>query len=264
MYKSNKNNGLVNFMDTKAHKVLYIVKDAFGNTSRLTFWVKSHLPAPRGIRENRTQKGTLLACGKSNHFSTEDIIFDLPADALYEDLDFIYITSAAVHGSYSSIHHLQNETVPLHSACSLSIKADSIPKVLISKALIVKVDGNGHFSGKSSKLENNFIKAQVREFGNYTIAVDTISPVIRPVNVGQNKNVGKQQNLSFKISDNLSGIQSYRGTLNGKWILMDFDAKSNLLVYTFDDQIKPGKNSFRLVVRDAVGNETVYQATLTR
>ena len=45
---------------------------------------------------------------------------------------------------------------------------------------------------------------------------------------------------------------------------MDFDAKSNLLVYTFDDRIKPGKNSFRLVVKDAVGNETVYQATLTR
>jgi hypothetical protein len=45
---------------------------------------------------------------------------------------------------------------------------------------------------------------------------------------------------------------------------MDFDAKSNLLVYAFDDRIKPGKNNLRLVVRDAVGNETVYQATLTR
>jgi hypothetical protein len=76
--------------------------------------------------------------------------------------------------------------------------------------------------------------------------------------------VGKQQNLVFKISDNLSGIQSYRGTLNGKWILMDYDAKSSLLVYSFDDRIRPGKNSFRLVVKDAVGNETVYQATLTR
>ena len=264
MYGRNKNNGIVNFMDTKAHKVLYIVKDAFGNTTRLTFWVKSHLPAPGGIRGNRTPKGTLLACGKINHVSAEGIFFDLPADALYEDLDFIYSSSAAVHGSYSSVHHLQNETVPIHSSCSLSIKTDGVPPALISKALIVKVDANGHFSGKSSKLEKDFIKTQVREFGNYAVAVDTTPPVIKPVNVGQNKNVGKQQNLSFKISDNLSGIQSYRGTLNGKWILMDFDAKSNLLVYTFDDRIKPGKNSFRLVVKDAVGNETVYQATLTR
>ena len=68
--------------------------------------------------------------------------------------------------------------------------------------------------------------------------------------------------MALKIHDNLSGIQSYRGTLNGKWILMDFDAKSGKLVYTFDDRIKPGKNSFRLVVKDAVGNESTYQASL--
>jgi murein DD-endopeptidase MepM/ murein hydrolase activator NlpD len=264
MYGRNKNNGIVNFMDSKAHKVLYVVKDAFGNISRLTFWVKSQFPAPIGYAGIKMPKGTLLTYGKSNHFSSEGIIFDLPADALYEDLDFICATSAPVHGSSSPVYHLQNETVPIHSACNLSIKTDGVPKSLISKALIIKVDANGNFIGKSSKLENDFIKTQIREFGNYSVAVDTTPPVIKPVNLGQNKNVGKQQNLSVKITDNLSGIQSYRGTLNGKWILMDFDAKSNLLVYTFDDRIKPGKNNFRLVVKDAVGNETVYQATLTR
>jgi hypothetical protein len=264
MYGRNTNRGIVNFMDARVHKVMYIVKDAFGNTSRLTFWVKSHFPAPTGFAGIKTPKGTLLTCGKINHFTAEGIVFDLPADALYEDLDFIYSASAPVHGSYSPVHHLQNDFVPVHSACTLSIRTDGVPKPLISKALIVKVSENGHFSGKSSKLENNFIRTQIREFGNYAVAVDTTPPVIRPVNIGQNKNVSKQQNLSLKISDNLSGISSYRGTINGKWILMDFDAKSDLLVYTFDDRIKPGKNNFRLVVRDAVGNERVYQATLTR
>ena len=50
MYGRKKNNGLVTFVDEKAHKVLYIVKDAFGNTSRLSFWVKSHL---HPLRENK-------------------------------------------------------------------------------------------------------------------------------------------------------------------------------------------------------------------
>jgi hypothetical protein len=264
MYGRNRNNGIVSFMDARVHKVLYIVKDNFGNTSRLTFWVKSLLPDPAGIPGIKVPEGILLTCGKPGHFTSEGIQFDLPADALYEDLDFTYSASEPVHGSYSPVHHLGNENVPLHSSCSLSIKADRVPPALISKALIVKVNENGRFSGKSSKTENGFIKTQVREFGNYTVAVDTTPPVIKPVNTGQNKNVSKQQTLSLKISDNLSGIQSYRGTLNGKWILMDYEAKSSLLVYAFDDRIKPGKNNFRLVVRDAVGNETVYQATLTR
>jgi hypothetical protein len=205
-----------------------------------------------------------LACGKSNHFSSNGLTFDLPADALYEDLDFIFSSSPAIHGSFSPVYHLQNDLVPLHSACTLNIEADGVPKTLLNKALIVKVEPDGHFSGRNSRLENNYITAQVREFGNYTIAVDTTLPVIRPLNVSQNKNVSRQQTLAFKISDDFSGIRYYRGTLNGEWILMDFDAKDNLLVYNFDERIKPGKNNFRLVVRDAVGNERIYHATLTR
>jgi hypothetical protein len=264
MYGNNKNRGVVNFMDMKVHKICYIVKDAFGNTSQLNFWIRSQQNNLGIVPETNKSKGTLLACGKINHFSSDNITFDLPADALYEDLDFVYSSSAPIHGSYSSVLHLQNETVPLHSACTLSIKANNVPNSLINKAIIVKVSANGHFISKSSKRENDVIKTQIREFGNYTIAVDTVPPVIKPINVAPNKIVTKQQTLSFKISDNLSGIQSYRGTINGKWILMKFDAKSNLLVYSFDDRIHQGKNSFRLVVKDAVGNESVYQASLTR
>lgn len=264
MYTLKNKNGVVDFSDTGKHRIRYIVKDVFGNTTTLTFWVRSHLPAPGGVPQNKEPKGTLLTSGKINQFKKEGMTFDLPADALYEDLDFICSVSPAISGSFSPVYHLQNDLVPVHSLCTLSIRADGVPKALLNKALIVKVGSAGYFSGKSSKLENELIKTQVKEFGNYAVAVDTIPPLIKPVNVSQNKNVSKQQNLCFKISDNLSGIQSYRGTLNGKWILMDFDAKSSFLVYTFDDRIKPGKNNFRLVVKDAVGNETVYQASQTR
>jgi hypothetical protein len=264
MYDRKTGNGVVDFTDTKSHKIRYILKDVFGNTSTLTFWVRSHLPAPAVPPQNKTPKGTLLNCGKINSYTKEGMTIDFPADALYEDLDFICSAFPAVSGSYSSVYHLQNDLVPIHSACTLSIQAEGVPKRLLNKALIVKVGPTGHFSGKSSKLDMDVLKTQVKEFGNYAVAIDTTPPVIRPVNVSQNKNVSKQQNLSFKISDNLSGIQSYRGTLNGKWILMDLDAKSGTLVYAFDERIKPGKNNFRLVVRDAVGNETAYQASLTR
>jgi hypothetical protein len=264
MYDRKYSNGVVDFTDTKSHKIRYILKDVFGNTSTLTFWVRSHLPAPAVPPQNKTPKGTLLNCGKINSYTKEGMTIDFPADALYEDLDFICSASPAVSGSYTSVYRLQNDLVPIHSACTLSIKTEGVPKRLLNKALIVKVGATGHFSGKSSKLNMDVLKTQVKEFGNYAVAIDTTPPVIRPVNVSQNKNVSKQQNLSFKISDNLSGIQSYRGTINGKWILMDLDAKSGTLVYAFDERIRPGKNNFRLVVRDAVGNETAYQASLTR
>jgi len=84
------------------------------------------------------------------------------------------------------------------------------------------------------------------------------------VNVKPGKNVSRQGSIMLKISDNLSGIKSYRGTMNGKWILMDYDAKSNLLTYFIDERMPKGKNSFHLVVTDSVGNKTVYDASLIR
>jgi hypothetical protein len=264
MYGRGRNRGIVNFSDTKAHKVVYVVRDAFANTTRLTFWVKSHLPPGSGVRMEKKPKGTLLSCGKPNSFKADGITLDLPADALYEDLDFVYSAAPAVPGGYGPVHHLQDEYTPVHSACTLALKAGTVPASLAAKALIVKVDENNHFGGRGGKMENGYIVTQIREFGNYTVAVDTVPPQIRPVNVAPDKNVAKQKDLSFRISDNLSGIRSYRGTLNGKWILMDYDAKSGRLVYSFDDRIRSGKNAFKLVVRDAVGNESVYQAALIR
>ena len=94
--------------------------------------------------------------------------------------------------------------------------------------------------------------------------IDTVPPKVIPVNIGDNKKIDKQGTIKIKISDNFSGIKTYRGTLNGHWILMDYDAKNHLLTYEFDDWLKPGRNAFRLVVRDDMGNETTYSASLIR
>jgi hypothetical protein len=84
------------------------------------------------------------------------------------------------------------------------------------------------------------------------------------VNISPNKKVSKQSTIRLTISDNLSGIDTYRGTLNGKWILMDYDAKNRSLVYTFDENMKTGKNLFVLTVTDAVGNSARYEAGLVK
>ena len=44
IYRALKNRGMVSFTDDKTHKVFYRVKDDAGNTSGLTFWVKSEPP----------------------------------------------------------------------------------------------------------------------------------------------------------------------------------------------------------------------------
>ena len=71
------------------------------------------------------------------------------------------------------------------------------------------------------------------------------------------------EQLKIKISDELSGINNYDGTLNGQWILMEYDVKNNLLIYHFDKHLKQGSNNFELKVTDKKGNQANYKAELT-
>jgi len=264
IYARVKNRGIINFTDNKAHKVVYIVTDLYDNSSRLVFWVKSNPPAGRRP-ENKIQQGVqMMHCREDNHFSRPDIVLDIPKDALYEDLDFEYSSEPPVTGTYARLHRVHNEDTPVQTNCSLAIKPSGLPSDLKEKALIVAVDENHRFSPKGGAWENGFLKTQIREFGDYTIAVDTEPPQIRAVNVKPGKNVSRQGSIMLKISDNLAGIKSYRGTMNGKWILMDYDAKSGLLTYFIDEHMPKGKNSFHLVVTDCAGNKTWYDASLIR
>ncbi len=266
VYQGVKNRGVVAFTDTRIHKIRYKVTDDLGNFSLLTFWVKSVPPSGRNPLSGSTgnQAVQTFFCKQENHFERPGIRFDIPAEALYEDLPFNYYVTDPVQGSYSDLHHIHNPYTPLHTFCTLSIRANRLPAPLQGKALIVSLEETGLFISRGGKVENGWATTRIREFGNFTVAVDTVPPVIRAINIFKNKNVGKQSDIQMKISDNLSGIQSYRGTLNGKWILMDYDQKNNLLTYSFDDRIKSGKNHFVLIVTDAVGNSAHYEANLLR
>lgn len=259
------NRGVVNFTDKRAHKIQYVVRDVHGNASRISFWVKSHPPPSAGDRSSESGlPGKLFSWNQENRIEDAYINFTMPANTLYDDVDFHYSTSSPENGSYARIHHLLDENTPLHLRCSLSIRAETLPGKLESKALLVKVEKDGKFISQGGSFKDGYVKGIIRELGDYTISVDTIPPKIKAINVYNKKNISKQSTIVFTISDEFSGISSYRGTLNGRWILMDFDAKRNRLVYTYDSRIKPGTNTFQLIVTDGVGNRSEYNATLIR
>jgi hypothetical protein len=93
--------------------------------------------------------------------------------------------------------------------------------------------------------------------------IDTIPPDIKEVNFYNKKVLTKQNTLKIKIKDKQTGIKTYRATINGNWILMEYDAKKDLLVYTLDDKITKGVNEFKLVISDLLGNENTYNCILT-
>ncbi|TDG35095.1 M23 family metallopeptidase [Pedobacter changchengzhani] len=258
IYSSLVNNGKINFNDGKNHEMKYIIKDATGNSSTLNFTVNSG-SAP--IAQSAPPTGIFYPYNKTNEFDTEDIKAIFLQGTLYDNLNFVYKKlPKPIGNAYSAIHQIHNRFTPLHTGFELYIKADQIPEYLKSKALIVSTSG----VSQGGNFENGFIKATPKTFGAFYIAVDTIAPHITPVNIADGKSMKGISKMIFKISDNLSGIKSFNGYIDGKWVLMEFDAKSATLWHSFDERTGAGKHDLELVVADMKDNIKKYNISFFR
>ena len=106
------------------------------------------------------------------------------------------------------------------------------------------------FSYEGGKWVNGSLNFVTREFGNFTILKDNIPPTIRVIYINN-------QAARFKINDALSGINSFEATLNGQWLLMNYDAKSDIIMSEKLTK-SPLKGDLVLTVTDNAGNKKVY------
>ncbi|WP_426325482.1 M23 family metallopeptidase [Pedobacter sp. R-06] len=258
IYSGLVNSGRINFNDGASHQLRYIITDAKGNSSVLPFTVNAG-SAP--LAAPVIPAGIIYPYNKVNEFNTDDIKVVFPLGTLYSDLNFTYKKLPKPTGNaWSAVHQIHNRYTPLHVGFDISIKADNLPENLRSKALIVNSNG----SSQGGFFENGYVKATPKNFGSFYIATDTLAPRIVPVNIAEGKNMAGLSKIFFRISDNLSGIKSFNGYIDGKWALMEFDTKTATLWHSFDERTASGKHTLELVVTDMKENTRKYTVTFFR
>jgi murein DD-endopeptidase MepM/ murein hydrolase activator NlpD len=255
IYSGLINSGRINFNDGAAHQLRYIITDSKGNSSVLPFTVNAG-SAP--IATATVPAGIIYPYNKVNEFNADDVKVVFPMGTLYSDLNFTYKKLPKPTGNaWSAVHQIHNRYTPLHIGFDISIKADNLPENLRSKALIVNSNGSSQGGG----FENGYVKATPKNFGSFYIAIDTLAPRIVPVNIAEGKSMSGLSKIFFKISDNLSGIKSFNGYIDGKWALMEFDTKTATLWHSFDERTTSGKHTLELVVVDMKENSRKYTVT---
>lgn len=258
IYKSRINNGLINFTDQNLHDAKYIVRDVAGNESVLNFKIRYHADAAKFAPPF---KGHKFVYNKVNTLDTSGIRIFIPEGTLYSNLNFNYSTSAGPAGSYSRIHHLHNRLIPIHNAFSLSLEINpGLSEELKRKALIV----NTNRVAQGGIYENGYVRADIRSFGSYYIALDTIAPRIVPVNISSGKSFAGVSRILFRISDNLSGLRTFAGKIDGRWVLMEYDFKTGSLWHTFDEHTGKGSHTFELTVSDMKSNISTFSADFVK
>ncbi|SEB13069.1 M23 family metallopeptidase [Pedobacter hartonius] len=252
IYYNVVNNGRLDFADQQPHELKYTVTDSKGNKSILAFAVRAD---GKTIVTPDEPDGIPFFYNKDNEFSTESMKVVLPKGTLYNDFNLVYKSRPRpARGAYSEIQQVHNNLTPLHVGFNLWIKADASLGNLKDKAVIVSTGG----SSQGGIFENGYVKASPRNFGSFYIAVDTVAPTVVPLNISDGKNMSGIPKMNFRIRDNLSGIKSFNGYIDGNWALMEFDTKTATLWHSFDSRTGPGKHQLRLEVEDMKGNIKTY------
>jgi len=260
IYKNVVNNGIINLKDNEVHEVRYVVKDVKGNTSTLEFRIKNN---PDFIIASKPLTGVKnFSYNTQNEYSTSDFKITIPKGILYGDINFNYSKVKRANG-WSDAHIVHSRTTPLHENFTIAIKpVKEVSDYIQSKLLIV--NANGGYAGGSYDEKDGFVKGYPRTFGTYYVSIDTIPPSIRPVNITDGKDMGTSDRIVLKMSDNLSGINSFSGYIDGKWVLMEYDLKTSTVWHTFDSLTTPGKHLFEFRVADMKQNIKIYSATFYR
>lgn len=195
----------------------------------------------------------------------------VPADAkevrwkydfnLKEPMFAVTINGGSLYDNYlmrfyerDGVYFLGNKEVSLHKPMWLTV--DAPIGLQPTKIGIVSVNADGKVGGWSGgTYKNGKITASVKKFGNYKVMQDTIAPKITVLSLAVKG--GKQ--LKFRLSDNLSGVADYSLTVDGKWVLAEYDGKTATLTHTIKRAQTPVKHDVVVAVVDAVGNKTTIK-----
>ncbi|UXX78160.1 M23 family metallopeptidase [Reichenbachiella carrageenanivorans] len=222
----------------------------YTNTSHHYLWdLRNGLPDSAQLCE-KTISFNLAATIPSEQKITwegEGIRIVFPKYALF-DTAYLHYQKRRLADS-SEVFELDNAVVPLRQFITVHLKPTGVYDML--KSGVYALDGRGGLGFVGGDWEGDEMVFKTRDLVAYTIATDSIPPVI-------SQKVSRKGRLKFKIEDKMSGIHSVRATLNGAWLLMHFDAKSG---YIWTDEWVDVSGQFSLAVKDNANNITRFEAT---
>ncbi len=227
-------------------KIECIVEDFSGNTSSSSFWISRNGDS----QKPRSGFNYKIPHDQDYELNWNNWTMNFPKNAVYQDL---YLKVSREKDSYI----IGDETTPLHKYVRVRIAPNN--KNLTDKHHLIYCDEDGKEFNVGGQFENSKLAAQIRDFGEYYIGVDTIAPTLKNLVWNQK---GDQIYAKWKIEDNIptrgkAKSVKVKASLNGQWTLVKRDAKSNTL--TWEEKVNKGKHFLEILVTDDRKNQTIWK-----
>ena len=234
------------------------VSDFKGNQSELNIPI-------RGVYQklsdpiNRNAKLQHVSAAKETVLQKDNVSIQILKNTFYEDVDLLFEVS-------NDTLKLHTALIPLQKSITINFDISKYKKEDKTRLFIGSVSRYGNKLYYSpTKKRGNTLSTRTKYLGSYSLGIDSENPEIRAINFKNKSWISNHKYLKVKINDKVSGIKNYRATLNERWILMEYDTKTQLLTYDFEDQtITETENNFKIIVTDNVGNSSTFESIFYR
>ncbi|HZM12972.1 MAG TPA: hypothetical protein VFB86_02225, partial [Bacteroidales bacterium] len=259
MYDCRVNSGVLKFRDDREHSISIVVRDAAGNKSSASFKIKSLSEPPVPPVEVSCSK--IIPFARASDFTADGIRVHFPAGTFYDTLFLVYNVRRDIRTFLSPVHSVHDETVAVHDKYRLSIRPDTVLAGMEGKMCLAMLNTKGNPSYVGGDLRYGYVSADVNKLGDYVVTVDTLPPSIKP-SFASGANLTGKQLFTVTITDEFSGIKSYDTWIDGGWVLAEYDAKNNLLIYRPETPVLKENtlHQMELTVTDNRGNRSIMKS----
>jgi hypothetical protein len=243
MYPAIVNKGRVLLKDSAYHKMKILLSDESGNSSAVEFLLNT---AAAATYSAPPEPSPMLADCRRDFISEDNgLRLRIPAGTLYKNTLFELKNEIDGHAFFSILPEAN-----LRNSVELSFLVPERFRQSASK-IVIKSEA-GVYTGR---LQNDTLSFAVKGLGQFKLVEDENPPKLKHQIVGGKKARNKKlREITVLMKDDLSGIGRYAMHVNGEWVIAEYDAKNDHLIYVVDEDTPKGDLRFAVEAEDRVGN----------
>lgn len=244
-----KNQGQIRVELDSLVPVTLTLADINGNTSQVSFSLQGGIPEREDLQEQE-----ILRYDRIHQLELPGASLKLDSGCLAASVrKTMRVERDSVTGQV--IYVLADRDIPLLKKVRFFISGN-----FNRQAVLCEVTEKGKLYAVPTTWKEEGLEAVIGYLNRYKVMVDTVPPILEYLGISP------ERRMKFRIKDTLSGIASYRGTVNGKWCLFEYDPKQELLWCRLSEPVfeRGVVNHVEVVVSDEAGNKKVKQVKVKK
>ncbi|MBR5475242.1 MAG: M23 family metallopeptidase [Bacteroidaceae bacterium] len=248
-FASDNSKGWLKVDEERIYNVECRLADYHGNTSSCRVAVRGKRECVQPV----DSVGYYLYWFMNNVVECDGARLRVPMGELFDNT-VVSVKKEESPGGYSACYNFNDRPFALKKSASLSIELLTEQLLPEEKYYIKKVTAKGS-SSVGGTLRDGWVTANISSSGCFEIDVDTVAPKLLPI---KEKSWSRNGKIIFLLNESGSGLKSFKGYIDGRFVLFEYSSKSGRLVCDLRrEKISRGKHMLELYVSDCAGNENV-------